>query len=350
MDKINRQELHFDEFETNRRKVVKVSEEDLVKMDHLDAEKRFPLVVKPKVADLNLLAWAERDREFIERQLLEWGAVLFRGFKVESHSQFEQFARAISGELMDYRERAAPRREVGARIYTSTEFPADQTIPLHHEMAYSHNWPSKIWFFCDQPAQQGGSTPIANGREVFGLIDPKIKERFIEKRVMYVRNYGEGLDMSWQVAFQTEERSVVEEYCRQAHTEFEWRDGDRLRTRQVRQATVNHPKTGETIWFNHAHLFHISNLPAEVRDALLSEFEDDEIPRNAFYGDGSRIESSVLDEIRNIYQRSAIVFPWRRCDVLMLDNFLVSHGREPFVGPRNILVAMAEPYTTTDFT
>jgi hypothetical protein len=345
MDEITRRGLNFDEFKANRRKAVRLSQEDLVKVEYLNPEKQFPLVMEPRAAILNLAAWAESNREFIERKLLECGAILFRGFEVGGVSQFEQFARALSGQLLDYRERAAPRREVGERVYTSTEFPADQSIPLHHEMSYSHNWPTKIWFFCAQPAQQGGSTPIADDREVFNLIDPKIKERFIEKGVMYVRNYGEGLDMSWQVAFQTDDRSVVEEYCRRAHTQFEWRDCDRLRTRQARQVTVRHPKTGDLVWFNHAHMFHISNLPAEVRHALLSEFKDDEIPRNAFYGDGSPIESSILDEIRDTYQRSAVIFPWHEADILMLDNFLASHGREPFVGPRKILVAMAELYT-----
>jgi alpha-ketoglutarate-dependent taurine dioxygenase len=339
-----RRELHFDAFKENRPRIVKLSQEELVKMDSLDPEKQFPLVIEPQTPDLNLVAWVENNRELIERKLLECGALLFRGFEVEGISRFEQFARTISGELLDYYERAAPRREVGSRIYTSTEFPADQSIPLHHEMAYSHNWPAKIWFFCVQPAQQGGSTPIANGREIFKLIGPKVKERFIEKGVMYVRNYGAGLDMSWQEAFQTNDRSVVELYCRNAHIQFEWGEGDRLRTCQVRQAVVRYPKTGEMIWFNHAHLFHSSNLPAEVRDALLSEFKDNEIPRNAFYGDGSPIESSILNEIRDLYERSAVIFPWRRGDILMLDNFLVSHGREPFVGPRKILVAMADLY------
>ncbi|MFN2414368.1 MAG: TauD/TfdA family dioxygenase, partial [Pyrinomonadaceae bacterium] len=35
-------------------------------------------------------------------------------------------------------------------------------------------------------------------------------------------------------------------------------------------------------------------------------------------------------------------------DVMMLDNFLSSHGREPFAGPRRILVAMAELYTNPE--
>jgi alpha-ketoglutarate-dependent taurine dioxygenase len=349
MDEDNRRELCFDEFRSHRRKAVSLSQEDLIKVDYLDTENQFPLVIKPHASGLNLVAWAENNCELIERHLLDCGALLFRGFKVNGVSQFEQFARAISGELLDYRERAAPRKEVGPRIYTSTEFPSDQAIPLHHEMSYSHNWPTKIWFFCQQSAQQGGSTPIASDRKVFGLLDPKIKARFREKRVMYVRNYGEGVDMSWQEAFQTNEKSVVEAFCRASNTQFEWREGDRLRTRYVRQATAKHPKTGETVWFNHAHMFHLSNLTAEVRDALLSEFKEDEIPRNAFYGDGSPIESSILDEIRDVYYRSAVIFPWQEGDILMLDNFLASHGREPFVGPRKICVAMAELYTNKSF-
>jgi alpha-ketoglutarate-dependent taurine dioxygenase len=165
---------------------------------------------------------------------------------------------------------------------------------------------------------------------------------------MYVRNYGEGLDLSWREAFQTSDRAAVEAYCRQARMSCEWREGDRLRTRAVRQVLATHPHTGETVWFNHAHMFHISNVEAPVREALLAQYREDELPRNAFYGDGAPIEGSVLEEIRRVYRESAVRFEWRRGDVLMLDNFLVSHGRDPFAGPRQVLVAMAELYTNEE--
>jgi hypothetical protein len=95
-------------------------------------------------------------------------------------------------------------------------------------------------------------------------------------------------------------------------------------------------------------MFHLSNLQPVVRESLLSQFKEEDLPRNAYYGDGSPIETSVLDEIRGIYQETAIHFPWQRGDILMLDNFLASHGREPFVGPRKIVVAMAELYTNNE--
>jgi alpha-ketoglutarate-dependent taurine dioxygenase len=267
---------------------------------------------------------------------------------MDAISQFEQFARAISPELLDYLERAAPRTEVGKNVYTSTEYPPDQIIPQHHEMSYSHNWPTKIWFFCAVPAREGGRTPITDDRKVINLIDRKIKERFLEKKIMYVRNYGEGLDLSWQEASQTNDRAVVEEYARNSHMTCEWRDGDRLRTRAVRQVVATHPRTRETLWFNHAHMFHISNVEPATREALLAQFAEDELPRNAFYGDGTPIETSILEEIREIYQQTSVRFEWRRGDVMLLDNFLCSHGREPFVGPRKVLVTMAELYTNKD--
>lgn len=342
-------EASFRKFKAVGRKPLSLSQESLVRSRFLDPDRRFPLVMEPEVEGLNLVAWARESRAMIEQQLLQYGGILFRGFNVDTVDGFEQFARAFSSDLLDYRERAAPRIEVGNSIFTSTEYPADQHIPLHHEMSYSHNWPMKIWFFCVKPADEGGATPIVSDRAIFDLIDPEIKKRFMEKKVMYVRNYGGGLDLSWENVFQTSDKSVVEEYFRQSLTEFEWRDGNRLRTRQVRQAVATHPVTGETVWFNHAHMFHVSNLEPSLRASLLAEFSEDDLPRNAYYGDGTPFEDSVLEEIRNTYRKAAVVFPWQKDDILMLDNILASHGRHPYKGDRKILVAMAELFTNQPF-
>jgi alpha-ketoglutarate-dependent taurine dioxygenase len=330
------------------RKTLKLSAGDLVKQEFLEASPGFPLVIQPNADDLNLAAWAASSRELLDQYLLRYGAILFRGFDVRSSSDFPDFVRAIAPELLDYCERAAPRSEVENKIYTSTEFPADQAIPLHHEMSYSHNWPTRIWFYCAQPPAQGGATPIADERRVFELIPEKVKEPFIRKKVMYVRNYGEGVDLTWQEAFQTNDRSVVEEYCRRSNMTFEWRDRGRLRTRQVRQSIAVHPVTGDKVWFNHAHIFHLSSLDTAIRESLLQEFKEDEVPRNAFYGDGSAIEEWALESIREVHQLTAVVFPWRQGDILMLDNFLASHGRQPYTPPRQILVAMSDLYTNSE--
>jgi alpha-ketoglutarate-dependent taurine dioxygenase len=321
-----------------------VSVQGLVGHAWVDPARRFPLVRSPSVAGVDLAAWIASQRAEVEANLLTHGAQLFRGFDVPSPAAFERAARALGSELLDYRERAAPRKQVAQGVFTSTEYPPEHAIPLHHEMSYSHNWPTKIWFYCEHPAAERGATPIAPDREVYGLLPQSLKEPFLRQRVMYVRNYGEGVDLPWQEAFQTTERAAVEEYCRGARVDFEWLDRDRLRTRQVRQAVATHPRTGDTVWFNHAHMFHDSNLPPAVRAELLSSFAPDELPRNAFYGDGTPIPADVLAQVRRTYDEAALVFEWQAGDVLLLDNFLVSHGRQSFVGPRRVLVAMAELY------
>ena len=348
MQQNHHREGRFKKIELLKPRSIRLSTDAVITTSFLEQNGEFGLIIEPNVEGLDLVSWTKSNVERIGHFLLRHGAILFRNFNVSSVAQFEQWSRTISPQLLDYRERAAPRAEVSKNVYTSTEYPADQVIPLHHEMSYSHNWPAKIWFFCLQPAQSGGCTPIADDRKVFSRIPATIKETFMRKKVMYVRNYGEWLDLPWQEAFGTTVRSEVEGYCQQAKTEFEWRDRNGLRTRQIRQAVATHPKTGETVWFNHAHLFHTSNLEPALRELLVQEFSEDDLPRNAFYGDGTPIEDSVLEEIRGIYNETALTFPWQKGDVMMLDNFLVSHGREPYTGPRKILVSMAELFTNKD--
>jgi alpha-ketoglutarate-dependent taurine dioxygenase len=322
-----------------RRKQVRWSEKDLVR-----SIPGFPTILEPAVEGLDPVAWAENSLDALESELRRSGALLFRNFPVSSAEEFERFIRASArSELIEYSYASTPRRHVSGGIYTSTEYPADQTIPLHNEMSYSRSWPRKIWFCCLLPATRGGETPIADSRKVYELIPAEIRIRFEETGVLYVRNYGEGLDLSWQTVFGSNERASVENFCRDAGIELQWGKDDRLTTRQICQAVAEHPVTGEKVWFNQAHLFHVSGLSAGVREMILRQFGEDHLPRQAYYGDGSAIEPDALEAIRSVYRKEAVLFPWQRGDVLLLDNMLTAHGRAPYEGPRQIVVGMAEP-------
>jgi alpha-ketoglutarate-dependent taurine dioxygenase len=162
---------------------------------------------------------------------------------------------------------------------------------------------------------------------------------------MLVRNYGEGFGIPWQTSFHTTERSAVEEYCRASNIEAEWKPDNQLRTRQVRTAVARHPQTGEMVWFNHIAFWHVSSLEPGVRAAMSETFRQEDLPYNTYYGDGSPIEDSVVGELREAYRQQQVAFPWQKGDLLMLDNMLVAHGRNPFAGPRKILAAMGEPWS-----
>lgn len=319
----------------------RLSSHELVKMDYFAEGQTLPLVIQPGVGQINLETWLVNQRIQVEAELLKHGAILFRGFGVDSIEHFEKIVRLVDQDLLEYHERSTPRSEVSSKIYSSTEYPADMSIPFHNENSYSHSWPRRLWFFCVNPATRGGATPLADSRRVYQLIDAEVRRKFTQQQVMYVRNYGNGVDLTWQEVFQTKDKLAVERYCLQQNMSWEWKEEGRLTTKQVRQAVTTHPQTGETVWFNQAHLFHISSLPEVVQETLVDLFNKEELPRNAYYGDGTPIELPVLTEIREAFQSVAVQFPWETGDVVVIDNVLVAHAREPYEGPRKIVVAMA---------
>jgi alpha-ketoglutarate-dependent taurine dioxygenase len=325
-----------------RRKAVGTPE-DLVRQALLAPGESLPLIIEPALPGVGLNGWLASHRDLVAAKLGEHGGILFRGFRIAGIDELQELIRTLSGELMEYTYRSTPRTRVRGEIYTSTEYPADEWIPMHNEMSYSRSWPSKIWFHCARAAASGGETPIADSRRVYRALAPALRRRFEEKGVMYVRNYGEGLDLAWTDVFQTGRREDVEAFCRGAGIDFEWKRDGRLRTVQVCQAAVDHPATGERVWFNQAHLFHVTSLKPEARELLLAMLGEAGLPRNTYYGDGSPIEPSVLDEIQGVYRELSVLFPWQEGDVLLLDNVLTAHGRAPYSGPRQILVGMAEP-------
>jgi alpha-ketoglutarate-dependent taurine dioxygenase len=327
------------------RRVVSEPAEHSMRVEYLQPGQTLPCRIQPLVEDGDAIAWAEANRHFIEAQLLRHGGILFRRLELGGVAEFEQFIRTVAGELLDYSYQSTPRRRVNGNIYTSTEYPANESIPLHNEMAYTHSWPLKIAFYCLTTAVQGGETPIADSRKVFARIDPKIKERFMQRKIMYVRNYRDEIDLPWSTVFQTQSKVEVEAYCRRAGIELQWLDNNHLRTRQVCEAVRKHPLTGEVVWFNQAHLFHISNLAPKVRESLAAIYKEEHYPRNAYYGDGTPIENAVLDHVREAYRHEEISFAWQEGDVLLLDNMLAAHGRRPFTGPRQVVVGMAQPST-----
>lgn len=106
---------------------------------------------------------------------------------------------------------------------------------------------------------------------------------------------------------------------------------------------IEHPDSGELVWFNQAHLFHVSSLPQDIRETLVDSLGEEHLPRNCYFGDGSAIDTHSLDLVRQVYEDTKIKFEWQRNDLMLLDNVLYSHGREPFTGERRILTGMACP-------
>jgi alpha-ketoglutarate-dependent taurine dioxygenase len=328
-------------FAAAQRKPVAVTQEQLVKESYLADGAPLPLVLQPAMADLDLPVWAAAERAYLEAQLLKHGALLFRGFALPTVSEFERFAQALCPQLFgEYGD--LPREGVSGKVYQSTPYPADQAILFHNESSHLHRWPLRIWFYCVQAALEGGETPLVDCREVYRQLDPHLRQRFEERGLLYLRNYTDGLDVSWQHFFRTTDRAAVEAYCRAAGIEYEWKRDGGLRTRRRCQAVARHPATGEATFFNQVALHHISCLAPAVRESLQAVFAEEDLPRHVYYGDGAPIEDAVITEVRELCDQLAVRFRWQEGDVALLDNMLVAHSRAPFTGPRKIVVAMGE--------
>jgi alpha-ketoglutarate-dependent taurine dioxygenase len=328
-----------------RRRAVTLSADELVRAEESEGGATLPLTLRAAVEGLDLVAWVGGRREEVEALLLRHGALYFRDFAPMSVEDFERFVRAAAGDPLEYGEPTSPRSPVAGRIYTSTDHPASQFIFLHNENSYANDWPMKLFFFCLTPAEEGGETPVADSRRIYRRIEPRLRERFAEKKILYVRNYGGGMGLAWQDVFRTNDRAEVERFCRAAGYELAWKPDGRLTTRRVGQAVATHPRTGEAVWFNHGAFFHISTLEPSLREALLASVAEEDLPYNTFYGDGSPIEPDALAEVREAYRLETVAPPWHAGGVMMLDNMLAAHGRAPFRGPRRVLVGMAEPYS-----
>ena len=151
-----------------------------IKIDHIPEQKQvngrdFPLVVAPHndavANDASAFdAWVSEQQEALKAQLIEHGAILFRGFPVTDADAFERHLDHTSFKNMPYVGGAAPRNQVTAsRIVTANESPASETIPFHHEMAQVPNPPGYIFFYCEKAAEEGGATSIALGRDLSRL-------------------------------------------------------------------------------------------------------------------------------------------------------------------------------------
>lgn len=300
--------------------------------------------VAPDAASCDaLVSLVEARREELDGVLRTRGALLVRGFELTEPAQLATIVEALGGTPMDYVAGNSPRTKIDRSVYSSTEYPARYPICLHSELSYAPSWPSQILFLCLVPPAEGGETPIADCRRMLSALPGDVRDRFEARSIRYVQNLhgGTGLGKSWMETFETSERAQVERFLAAGGASFEWRANGSLRLQYVRPATAVHQSTGEAVWFNQADQWHVSNLDARTREALLQVYAKDELPLNAYWDDGSDIAEHDLDVVRDTFRSQAVSAPWQRGDLLILDNMLFAHGRNPYRGPRKVVVAMS---------
>ncbi|MFW5924774.1 MAG: TauD/TfdA family dioxygenase [Myxococcota bacterium] len=340
----------------------------------LHASSPLPLVVEPETDRSTdaLVRWIDSNAESVRAQMREHGALLLRGFAVDTPEQFERVALAIDPELQDEYLGTSPRNTLTRHVFTASELPEYYPIPEHCEMSFLRTPPRRLFFHCMVAPGVGGETPLVDFRRVLADMDPAVRRRFEEGGIRNIRNYaGPGsrrnLDpfqlKRWDEMFQTTDRARVEAKCAEQGFTASWGPGDNLRIVNEQPATRPHPETGEPAWFNHAQVFHMATGPAELariwkhrRDlrslllwqvtrAVVAIKKRVQAPEaqamHCTYADGREIPPDDMAHVRDLIWKHMVVFPWQKADVVAIDNFGVAHGRLPYRGPRTVAVAWA---------
>ena len=287
-----------------------------------------------------LIDAAVRGRTQLRALLDMHGAVVLGGFELDAGAGLQQLTERLCGGAIAYVERSTPRRQLGERVYSVTEYPAHQRIDLHCENAYAHEWPGTLLFWCVRPADQGGENLLADMRQVFDAIPLSTRQRFERRKVLYRRELGPPLGMPWQTVFQCQSRAEAQAMCDARGYAVVWHDEQRATLTRVAEATIEHPGTGQASWFNHALFFHESSLEPTIREGLRQLYGGDYLPHRSAYGDGGEIAVEDLSALRRAYGSAERRLRLNAGEVLVIDNLLMAHGRCPFVGQRDIRLVM----------
>ncbi|KAG4029245.1 hypothetical protein MFRU_016g00030 [Monilinia fructicola] len=318
-----------------------------------------PPSVAQSAAALRALAESGNLTELLNRH----GAVLFRGFGNPSAQTFSDLVCAAEEGRGDYPFEqiglAGKRTPVAKAIWTANEGPKDRRFYQHNEYSRYTRFPTNIHFYCLKKAEKGGATPIAHGANVYDRVQAEIPELVeeVRKRGLGMKmlfrapgNEGKGNEFNWagEHSFGQEflpgddkatQRQKVEKQVRRLTNDFKWLDDGSLELTQHIPGIRRVPSSGRPVWFNglvgrHGMTRDIGALdpPYIGRDGMSY------LP--CVYGDETPIPRRLLDKLIEVIDAEEISLVLEEGDLLLVDNFQVSHGREPWEGDRLILVSM----------
>jgi hypothetical protein len=341
--------------------------------------KPLPLVITPRwhSSKLFIVSWCRENREWLDTMLLTYGAILLRGFSLDNPADMQETIQAYHNNLNNTYRGTSPRSAMEGTdyVFSAAEVPANYPIAQHLEMSFLDAPPRQLFFGCiKQSDSPGGETALADFRQVYRDLDTDLKQKLLDQGIRYQRTHKkvgsyytfDVADMlGWPEVFGTDDKEQVEKMCAEEGVPVEW-DGDTFVSVTKSDAFQLHPITKEPVWFNHTQVFHWSTFPAELWFAFCRTHDirllihcfivaifcvikyalfGHEMSFHATFGDGTPISLHEMHEIRRCIHENMVFNRWAKSDLLLLDNFSMSHGRQPtFDRSRKIVVAWLDPH------
>jgi len=303
----------------------------------------FPLVYSSDAGNIELadcLRAFKRQKDELLRQLSRHGAILFRGLPIQTDLHFDACIRAFELPAFTYAESLsnAVRRNRTELVFTANEAPPTVAIYLHHEMAQTPIYPSRLFFFCEQAAQGGGATPLCRSDVLLSALEKEMPEFISElarKGVRYANSMPEQEDLesgqgrSWHSTLNAEDRAAAETKLQALGYTWQWLPDNSLRIVTPALPAVRELANGRRVFFN--------QLIAAFRG-----WQDrrNDAGKSIQFGDGSPIPVAFMQRVIELGDAFTFDLQWQTGDMALVDNFLVMHGRRPYSGERRVLASL----------
>jgi alpha-ketoglutarate-dependent taurine dioxygenase len=305
----------------------------------------FPLVLecRPPVDLVMTTVWLSAHAGELVHRADRHGAVLFRGFPVATADDFDAFVAAFGLPNFPYYESLSNAVRVNRtpRVFTANEAPPTVTIFLHHEMAQTPVYPSKLFFFCEQPAAEGGATPVCRSDVLWERLaarHPAFARDLEAKGLRYSHvmppadDATSGMGRSWRSTLRADTPANAESLLSELGYSWEWLPDGSLRATTPTLPAVRRLSNGRTSFFNQ--LIAASQGWKDSRND----------PAKAItFGDGTPLDRGAAAAAAELGEELAFDIPWERGDVALVDNFVTMHGRRTFTGTRKVLAALIGP-------
>ncbi|HJO08738.1 MAG TPA: TauD/TfdA family dioxygenase [Verrucomicrobiota bacterium] len=302
--------------------------------------KPFPLAIKPPEGSLSeSCEWAGGVTGELSKAAFEHGAVLLRGLPLVTPEDFDAVVHAFGLPNFSYEESLSNAHRINftPRVFSANEAPPDITIFLHHEMAQTPIYPSKLFFFCQTAADEGGATPICRSDVLWERLNkqcPGFADDCRSKGLKYSNvmpgqaDKLSGMGRCWQSTFSAPNREVAEARLANLGYSWEWQANGDLRATTPVLPAVCELGDGRTSFFNQ----------------LIAAFNGWKDTRNdpakaITFGDGTPLDPADVVAASSLADDITFDIPWQDGDFALVDNYTAMHGRRTFRGIRKVLAS-----------
>ncbi|GMM35414.1 hypothetical protein DASC09_027390 [Saccharomycopsis crataegensis] len=333
----------------------------------------FPLVLQVSASDItnkkvitSLISEISSNGTFTDL-LANHGAVLLRGFNDNSGETFSKYITAIESSRgrtpFEQIGLAGKRHKWAENVFTANEGPPNTRFYQHNEYARYFHFPSNIHFFSHKATKNGGGgSPIAHSGEFYQRIFQEIPEFIYElanRKLISVQVYPsrttqssttKGNEFYWEdedsfgqdIDFENDSLALKKQKAERQITrltnDFLWNEDGSLTIKQHLPAFRTHPITGNTVFFNGiCGRFGTSKDNNALEPPYVGKNGGLYLPST--YDDGTPIPLKYLEVVLRISREIEFLHKWEEGDILLIDNYQVSHGREPWtVGDQRIVL------------